>query len=145
MWDPSRPPALDGLSFVLPAGEMLVLAGPSGAGKSSVIELLLGFARPTEGRILINGADIADIVPEALSKLTAWIGQKPVLFAGTVRENIRFARPDASDEEVEAAARLAAAADFAVTLPLASIRASATAATAFPAARRSAWRSRAHF
>jgi len=117
VWDPSRPPALDGLSFVLPAGEMLVLAGPSGAGKSSVIELLLGFARPTEGRILINGADIADIVPEALSALTAWIGQKPVLFAGTVRENIRFARPDASDEDVEAAARLAAAADFAVTLP----------------------------
>ena len=75
---------------------MLVLAGPSGAGKSSVIELLLGFVRPDEGRILINGHSIADIMPEALSRLTAWIGQRPTLFAGTIRENIAFARPEAT-------------------------------------------------
>jgi ATP-binding cassette, subfamily C, bacterial CydD len=117
VWDSSRGPALDGLSFVLPAGEMLVLAGPSGAGKSTVIELLLGFVRPTEGRILINGMDIVDIVPDALSTLTAWIGQRPTLFAGTIRENIRFARPDASDAEINDSSRLAGVADFAVTLP----------------------------
>jgi ATP-binding cassette subfamily C protein CydD len=116
-WDVSRGPALDGLSFVLPAGEMLVLSGPSGAGKSTVIELLLGFVRPQSGRILLNGRDIADIVPEALSTLTAWIGQKPVLFAGTIRDNIRFARPDASEAEIEEAARQARVSDFAARLP----------------------------
>ena len=116
-WDPSRGPALDGLSFRVPAGETLVLLGPSGAGKSSVIEILLGFARPDAGRVTINGADIATIVPEALSRLTAWIGQRPVLFAGSIRENIRFARPDAAAEEVEAAARAARVDGFAAELP----------------------------
>jgi ATP-binding cassette subfamily C protein CydD len=116
-WDTSRGPALDGLSFVLPAGEMLVLSGPSGAGKSTVIELLLGFIRPDGGRILLNGNDIADIVPEALATLTAWIGQKPVLFAGTIRDNIRFARPDATEADIDDAARQARITDFAATLP----------------------------
>jgi ATP-binding cassette subfamily C protein CydD len=116
-WDPTRGPALDGLSFVVPAGEMLVLAGPSGAGKSTVIELLLGFVKPDEGRILLNGMDVADIVPEALSKLTAWIGQRPILFAGTIRENIRFARPDATAAQIEDAARLAGVTEFAISLP----------------------------
>jgi len=117
VWDPARGPALDGLSFFVAPGEMLVLAGPSGAGKSTVLELLLGFVRPDEGRILINGHDIADIVPEALSRLTAWIGQKPMLFAGTIRENIAFARPDATSTEIEDAARLARITDFADGLP----------------------------
>jgi ATP-binding cassette subfamily C protein CydD len=117
-WDSSRGPALDGLSFVLPAGEMLVLSGPSGAGKSTVIELLLGFVRPDSGRILINGNDLADIVPEALATLTAWIGQKPVLFAGTIRDNIRFARPDATAAQIDDAARAAQLTDFAASLPL---------------------------
>ncbi len=101
----------------MPAGETLVLAGPSGAGKSTVIEILLGFVRPDGGRVTINGADIADLVPQALSRLTAWIGQRPVLFAGTIRDNIRFARPEATDAEVEEAARSAASTEFAAALP----------------------------
>jgi ATP-binding cassette subfamily C protein CydD len=117
IWDTSRGPALDGLSFVVPAGEILVLAGPSGAGKSTVIELLLGFIRPDSGRILLNGADIADIVPQALSQLTAWIGQKPTLFAGTILDNIRFARPEATAAEVQEAARHARVTEFAASLP----------------------------
>jgi ATP-binding cassette subfamily C protein CydD len=116
-WDPARGPALAGLSFRLPAGETLVLAGPSGAGKSTVIEILLGFVRPDEGRVTINGADITDLVPQALARLTAWIGQRPVLFAGTIRDNIRFGRPEATDAEVEAAARNAGVDDFAAELP----------------------------
>jgi ATP-binding cassette subfamily C protein CydD len=116
-WDASRGPALDGLSFVLPAGEMLVLAGPSGSGKSTVIELLLGFIRADAGRVLINGADISDIVPSALAGLTAWIGQKPTLFAASIRENIRFARPEATDAEVAEAARQARVIDFTARLP----------------------------
>jgi ATP-binding cassette, subfamily C, bacterial CydD len=116
-WDPARGPALDGLSFRIPAGETLVLAGPSGAGKSSCIEILLGFVRPDGGRVTINGADIADLVPQALSRLTAWIGQRPTLFSGTIRDNIRFARPEASDEDLTEAARNARVLEFADTLP----------------------------
>jgi ATP-binding cassette, subfamily C, bacterial CydD len=116
-WDASRGPALDGLSFRVSAGETLVLAGPSGAGKSSVIEMLLGFVRPDSGRVTINGADIVDLVPQALSRLTAWIGQRPVLFSGSIRENILFARPEASAEEVTAAATAARLDQFTVGLP----------------------------
>jgi len=117
-WDAERGPALDGISFRVPAGETLILAGPSGAGKSTVLEILLGFVRPEHGRVTVNGADIASLVPQALSKLTAWIGQRPVLFAGTIRDNIRFARPEATDAEVDEAARFARVDAFAATLPL---------------------------
>jgi ATP-binding cassette subfamily C protein CydD len=116
-WDASRGPALDGLSFRVSAGETMVLAGPSGAGKSSVIEILLGFVRPDSGRVTINGADITDLVPQALSRLTAWIGQRPVLFAGSIRDNILFARPEASAEEVTAAAAAARLDAFTTDLP----------------------------
>jgi ATP-binding cassette, subfamily C, bacterial CydD len=116
-WDAARGPVLHDISFGVKPGETLVVAGPSGAGKSSLIEILLGFVRPTEGRVTINGADIADLVPSALSRLTAWIGQKPVLFAGSLRENIRFARPEASDAEVDEAARFARVESFATHLP----------------------------
>ncbi len=117
VWDPARGAALDHLSFFVAPGEMVVLAGPSGAGKSSVIELLLGFVRPDEGRILINGHDIADIVPQALSRLTAWIGQRPTLFAGTIRDNIAFARPEATAAEIADAAHQARIDEFASRLP----------------------------
>ncbi len=116
-WDQTRGPALRGLSFRVPAGETLVLAGPSGAGKSTVLEILLGFVRPERGRVTLNGADIAELVPQALSRLTAWIGQRPVLFAGSIRDNIRFARPEATDAEVEEAARSARVTDFSAMLP----------------------------
>ncbi len=116
-WDDTRGPALDNLSFRVATAETLVLAGPSGSGKSSVIEILLGFVRPDRGRVTINGADITDLVPQALSRLTAWIGQRPVLFAGSIRDNIRFARPEATDEEVDEAAKSARVEQFAALLP----------------------------
>jgi ATP-binding cassette subfamily C protein CydD len=116
-WDETRGPALDDLSFRVAAGETLVLAGPSGSGKSTVIEILLGFVRPDQGRVTINGADISDLVPQALSRLTAWIGQRPVLFAGSIRDNILFARPEATPEEVAAAARSARLDAVAAELP----------------------------
>ena len=116
-WDASRGPVLDGLSFRVPAGETVVLAGPSGAGKSTVMEILLGFVRPDSGRVTLNGADIATLVPQALSRLTAWIGQRPVLFGGTIRDNIRFARPEASDAEIAEAARFARLDSLAASLP----------------------------
>jgi ATP-binding cassette subfamily C protein CydD len=115
-WDRTRGPALNGLSFRVPGGETLVLAGPSGAGKSTAIEILLGFIRPDQGRVTVNGADIADLVPQALARLTAWIGQRPVLFSGTIRDNIRFARPEATEAEVEEAARSARVSEFSAAL-----------------------------
>ena len=116
-WDPSRGVVLDGLSFRVPAGETMVLVGPSGAGKSTIIELLLGFVRPDSGRITLNGADISTILPSALARMTAWIGQRPVLFAGSIRDNIRFGREDATDREVEDAAQAAGIVSFAAALP----------------------------
>ena len=116
-WDPARGPALSGLSFRVPANETLVLAGPSGAGKSTVIEILLGFVRPDGGRVTINGVDITDLVPQALNRLTAWIGQRPVLFAGSIRDNILFARPEATEDDLAAAVRAARVNEFADALP----------------------------
>ena len=116
-WDPARGPALQHVSFRVPPHETAILTGPSGAGKSTVLELLLGFVRPESGRITLNGADLATVTPAALSRMTAWIGQQPVLFAGTIRDNIRFGREGASDDAVTDAARAAGLEAVAATLP----------------------------
>jgi ATP-binding cassette subfamily C protein CydD len=116
-WDRSRKPALNGLSFRVPAGETVVLAGPSGAGKTTVMEILLGFVRPDSGRVVINGRDINDLVPQALSAIIAWIGQRPVLFSGTIRDNILFARPGATEPELAEALRAARVDSFVEQLP----------------------------
>ena len=116
-WDRARGPALDGLSFRVAAGETLMLIGPSGAGKSTVIEMLLGFVKPDSDRSRSMAPISPTSCPQALSRMTAWIGQRPVLFAGTIRDNIRFARPEATDAEIEQAARAARVSDFAAALP----------------------------
>jgi ATP-binding cassette subfamily C protein CydD len=95
----------------------VVLAGPSGAGKTSVLRLLMGFARPDGGRIAINGQDATALRPSELRRLSAYVGQRPHLFRASLRENIRFARPEASNAAVEEAARAARVADFAASLP----------------------------
>ncbi len=94
-----------------------MLVGPSGAGKSTIIELLLGYIRPQSGRITLNGAPIETIVPAALARMTALISQRPVLFAGTIEENIRMGRPEASEADLLEAARLARVSEFADQLP----------------------------
>lgn len=116
-WDPARGPALDHVSFTVPAGETLILAGPSGSGKSTIMELLLGFIQPDSGSVRLNGAPLDSIVPDALSRMISWIGQKPVLFAGTLKENILFARPDADDADLMAAVKAAAVDQFLPSLP----------------------------
>ena len=116
-WDAARGPTLRDVSFSVPAGQTLILAGPSGSGKSSIMEMLLGFITPAQGRVLFNDTDITTIMPQALSEMISWIGQKPVLFAGSLRENILFARPDADEAAVEAAIRAAAVDRFADGLP----------------------------
>ncbi|QDH18085.1 thiol reductant ABC exporter subunit CydD [Swingsia samuiensis] len=111
-WDNKRSPALFEINFYLPAGQTLILEGPSGAGKSTLIELLLGFISPTEGKIFFNDQDMASLSPQEISSYISWIGQKPIIFAGTIRENILFAKPDASEEELQAAISAAAINDY---------------------------------
>ncbi len=115
--DAARGTVLNELSFRVPQGETAILVGPSGSGKTTVIELLLGFLRPDQGRITLNGADLSAITAPALARMTAWIGQRPVLFAASVRDNIRFGRDDASEDEILEAARSAGLGPLLETLP----------------------------
>ncbi|PQO23654.1 ABC transporter [Rhodobacteraceae bacterium WD3A24] len=116
---PARPDdrALDGVSFTIRPGETVALVGPSGAGKSTVIQLLLRFYDPAEGRITLDGVDLRDMARADFRASLALVPQDPVIFAATARENIRFGRPEATDAEVTAAARAAAAEDFIRALP----------------------------
>lgn len=116
---PSRPDtlALDGFTLEVEPGETVAFVGPSGAGKSTVFQLLLRYYDPIAGRILVDGVDIADVRPEDVRRRIGLVPQDTVLFGTTARENIRFGRPDASDAEIEAAARAAAADEFIRALP----------------------------
>ncbi|MBS1018912.1 thiol reductant ABC exporter subunit CydD [Gluconobacter cerinus] len=116
-WNEERGPVIENVSFTLPAGETLILEGPSGAGKSTLLELLLGFVDPTQGRILLDGTNMATLTPRQISSRISWIGQKPVLFAGTIRENILFAKPEASDQELQSAISHAAMDSYLPHLP----------------------------
>ncbi len=116
---PARPEtaALDGVSLDIQPGETVALVGPSGAGKSTIIQLLLRFYDPSEGVIRIDDVALPDMMRSDFRRAISLVPQDPVIFADTARENIRFGRPDASDAEVESAARTAAAHDFLAALP----------------------------
>ncbi len=116
---PMRPeqPALEGFHLHVRPGETVALVGPSGAGKSTVLSLLLRFHDPQAGRILIDGVDLRECDPVALRERIALVPQQPTLFAASARDNIRYGRLDATDAEVEAAARAAEAHDFLLALP----------------------------
>ncbi len=116
---PSRPqhPAIDGIDLAVRAGETLALVGPSGAGKSTLFDLLLRFFDPQEGEILVEGLPIQRLDPADLRRCFALVSQNPALFYGSVADNLRYGRPDASDAEVEAAARAAHAHEFIERLP----------------------------
>ncbi|MGW3733118.1 thiol reductant ABC exporter subunit CydD [Streptomyces sp. NPDC005148] len=110
-------PSLDGASLVVEEGETVALVGPSGVGKSTLLNVVLGFTAPGEGRIRVGGVDLATLAPERWRERIAWVPQRPQLFAGTIAENVRLARPDADDSAVTAALRDAGAYDFVAELP----------------------------
>ncbi|MCC8480307.1 thiol reductant ABC exporter subunit CydD [Streptomyces globisporus] len=110
-------PSLDAASLTVEPGETVALVGPSGVGKSTLLNVILGFARPDEGQVRVGGRDLADLDPERWRSRIAWVPQRPHLFAGTIAENVRLARPDAGDEAVVAALRDAGAYDFVAALP----------------------------
>ncbi|MBR0559639.1 thiol reductant ABC exporter subunit CydD [Neokomagataea anthophila] len=116
-WNEARTPVFTDLNVTLQPGETLILNGESGAGKSTLIELILGFIKPNSGRILLNDQDINTIPPRNISNIIAWIGQKPILFAGSIRENILFARPEATEDELQEALRLSAVDHYLSSLP----------------------------
>ncbi|MDO6824831.1 ABC transporter transmembrane domain-containing protein [Marinobacter sp. 1_MG-2023] len=113
----SEHPALADLCLHVRAGETLALVGPSGAGKSTLFDLLLHFYQPDSGTIYIDGTDTATVSLEALRSCFSLVPQNPTLFHGTVADNIRYARPDASQADVENAARIAHAHEFIKKLP----------------------------
>ncbi|CUH67271.1 Lipid A export ATP-binding/permease protein MsbA [Thalassovita autumnalis] len=116
---PTRPDvsALDQVDLQIQPGETVAFVGPSGAGKTTIIQTILRFYDPQEGRILLDGVDLKDMARDAFRKHLALVPQDPVIFASSAMENIRFGRPEASDAEVEAAAKAAAAHDFIMKLP----------------------------
>ncbi|MFJ9762645.1 thiol reductant ABC exporter subunit CydD [Streptomyces erythrochromogenes] len=105
------------VSLTVGPGECVALTGPSGAGKSTLLQVLLGFVRPTAGQVRIAGVDLAELSPEHWRERIAWVPQRPHLFAGTVAENVRLARPAAGDGEVTAALKDAGAWEFVSALP----------------------------
>ena len=101
----------------MPAGRKLAIVGPTGAGKSTISKLLFRFYDVTGGRICIDGQDIRDVTQESLRAAIGVVPQDTVLFNDTIRYNIAYGRPDASEDEIEAAARLAQVHDFVMRLP----------------------------
>jgi ABC-type multidrug transport system fused ATPase/permease subunit len=110
-------PVLDRVSFAVRAGEALALVGPSGSGKSTIANLLLRLIDPDRGRVLIDGRDVRDWPLAELRRRVALVEQEPCLLHATIAENIRYARPDASDGDVREAARRAALGAFIERLP----------------------------
>jgi ATP-binding cassette subfamily B protein len=115
----SRPenPALDGVTLQIRSGESVALVGPSGAGKSTLFDLVLRFYDPQSGSIELDGVDIRELDPQELRSNIAIVSQQPTMFTGNVWDNIRYGRPDASDEEVRNAAESAYASEFINKLP----------------------------
>src|SRR5581483_597297 len=113
----SNEPVLHGMSFAAESGKLTALVGPSGGGKSTIFNLLLRFYEPTSGSVSIGGQDILQVARRSLRQHIGYVGQEVFLFRGTIRENIAFGKPGASEAEIVAAAKAAYAHDFILTFP----------------------------
>jgi len=115
-YDDKRP-ALHEVDFTVEPGEVVALVGPSGSGKTSIANLIARFNRPSQGQVFIDGHDLKDLEVKSYRRQTGLVLQENFLFSGTVAENIRYGRPDATDEQVAVAAQQANAAEFILDLP----------------------------
>lgn len=115
-YGPGRP-VLDGLSLELPPGETLAVVGPSGAGKSTLIDLLFGFQRAERGSITLDGVSVEDLAPEAWRSSVALVTQEPALFGGSLRDNLRWLRPEATDTQLWPLLEATGLAEWARQLP----------------------------
>ncbi|MET8827579.1 thiol reductant ABC exporter subunit CydD [Streptomyces sp. NPDC004610] len=109
--------AVSEVSLTVAPGETVALVGPSGTGKSTLLNVLLGFVRPSAGRVRVGGTDLADLDPEQWRSRIAWVPQRPHLYAASIAENVRLARPDADDTAVRRALADAGALEFVDALP----------------------------
>ncbi|HVL18245.1 MAG TPA: thiol reductant ABC exporter subunit CydD, partial [Gemmatimonadales bacterium] len=110
-------PSLDAASLVVEPGETVALTGPSGVGKSTLLSVVLGFTVPDQGRVRVGGTELSALSQDRWREQIAWVPQRPHLFAGTIAENVRLARPEADDAAVMSALREAGAYDFVAALP----------------------------
>ena len=110
-------PALRGISFEVPPGKFAALVGPSGAGKTTIAYLVPRLYDVTDGRVTIDGQDVRDVTLASLGECIGMVNQEPFLFHASLRQNLRYARPDATDEQIEAAARAANIHEFIAGLP----------------------------
>ena len=115
-YEPDQPVLRD-LDLDIPAGRTLAIIGPTGSGKSTITQLIPRFYDPQAGRVLVDGADVRDVALDDIRRAVGMVTQDPFLFSDTVRANIAFGRPEATDEEVETAARMAQADTFIRALP----------------------------
>lgn len=110
-------PALSGVSFAARPGEVTAIIGGTGSGKSTLAGLIPGFYDVNEGRVLVDGIDVRELLQKDLRAKIGFVPQKAVLFSGTIAENIRYGRENASDEDVQEAAKIAQATEFVDCLP----------------------------
>jgi ABC-type multidrug transport system fused ATPase/permease subunit len=116
-YDPGGPPVLEDIDLDIPAGRSVALIGPTGSGKTSLAQLIPRYYDATEGRVRVDGADVREVRMDELRREIGVVSQDPFLFSTTVRENIAYGRPEATDEEVRRAARMAQAEEFVDALP----------------------------
>ena len=110
-------PVLTGLSLSIAGGQTVAVVGPSGAGKSTLVALLMRFVDPQHGRVLLGGHDLRELPTDQIRSMISLVAQDTYLFGGSVRDNIAMARPEATDSEIESAARVANAHQFITALP----------------------------
>jgi ABC-type bacteriocin/lantibiotic exporter with double-glycine peptidase domain len=116
-YDPHLGPVLDGISLVAPAGGVTAILGRNGSGKTTFLKLVMGLYRPDQGRVLLDGADIAQFGRDDIAAWMGYVPQECVLFAGTIKDNIAHGMEGATDEDVLRAAKLAGVHQYIVDMP----------------------------